>query len=326
MIGDGSWGTTLAIYLTQQSYRVKLWGPFPQYIQEMRRSRYNQKFLPGIRLPQALELVEELDLALQDSDLVVFAIPSQYATQILAKLKGIKINWKKLIFLSVTKGIDTKSLLCISQIIRCYLGKIPLAILSGPTISREVAEGIPTTAVVAAQDIHIAQRIQKVFNSQYFRIYTNTDVLGVELGGSIKNVIAIACGVCDGLKLGTNTKAAIITRGLAEMARLGKALGARAQTFMGLTGLGDLATTCFSPQSRNRYVGEQLGQGKSIRQIVSSMDMVAEGVETVKAVYQLSCRHKVNMPITEAVYQVIYKNKKSTDALMTLMNRMPKSE
>lgn len=326
IIGDGSWGTTLAVYLTQQGYAVKLWGPFPEYIRQMRQNRYNPKFLPGIRLPQALELVERMDAALADSDLVVFAVPSQYASRILLKLKKTKINWKKRIFLSVTKGIDTKNLLRISEVIRRYLGRIPLAVLSGPTISREVAEGIPTTAVVAAKDSRIAQKVQKVFNSKSFRIYTNTDVIGVELGGSIKNIIAIACGVCDGLKLGTNTKAAIITRGLAEMARLGKTLGARVETFAGLTGLGDLVTTCFSPQSRNRHVGEQLGLGKPIKQIVASMEMVAEGVETAKAVYRLSRKYRVPMPITEEVYRLLYKNKKPGEAMADLMNRKAKSE
>jgi glycerol-3-phosphate dehydrogenase (NAD(P)+) len=174
--------------------------------------------------------------------------------------------------------------------------------------------------------MRIAKKVQEVFNSDSFRIYTNTDVIGVELGGSIKNIIAIACGVCDGLGLGTNAKAAIVTRGLAEMARLGTALGGKAKTFSGLTGLGDLVTTCFSPQSRNRYVGEQLGSGKSIGKIINSMEMVAEGVETAKGVYKLSKKHRVPMPITAEVYQIICRNKKPADAVTDLMSRKAKAE
>ena len=206
------------------------------------------------------------------------------------------------------------------------LGHIPLAVLSGPTIAREVALGIPSTAVIASSHLRTAKILQHVFNSETFRIYTNTDIIGVELGGSVKNVIALACGICDGLKFGTNTKAAILTRGLAEMARLGKALGAKEKTFSGLTGLGDLATTCFSPQSRNRSVGELLGQGKPIKQILSAMDMVAEGVETVKGTYHLSRKLKIPMPITEAVYNIIYKNKKPTQIVNNLMRRKTKAE
>lgn len=326
VIGDGSWGTTLAVYLAQKGYAVKLWGPFPEYMRQMRRNRYNPKFLPGIRLPEELDVVENLDAVLGESDLVVFAIPSQYAAKILGKIKKTKINLSKRIFLSVTKGIEKTSLRRISEIVRGELGNIPLAVLSGPTIALEVAKGIPTTAVVASKNIRVARKAQEVFNSDSFRIYTNTDVVGVELGGSIKNIIAIACGVCDGLGLGTNAKAAIVTRGLAEMARLGTALGGKAKTFSGLTGLGDLVTTCFSPQSRNRYVGEQLGAGKSIQEIVNSMEMVAEGVETVKGVYKLSKKYKVPMPITAEVYQMICRNKKASDAVTDLMSRKAKPE
>lgn len=326
VIGDGSWGTTLAVYLAKKGYAVNLWGPFPEYIRQMRQNHYNPKFLPGVRFPHGFELAEKLDVVLKESDLIVFAIPSQYAGKILKKIKKTGVKLSKRIFLSVTKGIEKTSLRRISEIVRAELGNIPLAVLSGPTISAEVAKGIPTTAVVASRNMRIAQKIQQVFNSESFRIYTNTDVIGVELGGSIKNIIAIACGVCDGLGLGTNAKAAIVTRGLAEMARLGTALGGKAKTFSGLTGLGDLVTTCFSPQSRNRYVGEQLGLGKSIGQIVGSMDMVAEGVETAKGVYRLSRKHKVPMPITTEVYQIICRNKKPGDALTDLMSRKAKAE
>ena len=238
-----------------------------------------------------------------------------------------KIDLSKKNFLSVTKGIDTVTLLRMSQIIHKKLGRaLPLAVLSGPTIAREVALGIPSTAVVAASHDTLAQKIQTVFNSATFRIYRSTDVIGVELGGSLKNIIAIACGVCDGLGFGTNTKAAILTRGLAEMARLGVALGALEKTFYGLSGLGDLVTTCVNPQSRNRTVGEKLGQGQSIQSILSPMEMIAEGVETVKAAYRLSRIHKIDMPISQEVYNILCKNKKPYDAVADLMIRKLKTE
>lgn len=326
VIGDGGWGTTLAVYLSKKGYAVKLWGPFPEYVRQMRQSRYNPKFLPDIRLPDELDLVEDLVAALDTADLIVFAIPSQYTAAILAQIRKTRINLSKRIFLSVTKGVEKTTLRRISEVIQDQLGKIPLAILSGPTIAGEVAKGVPTTAVVASKSRLIAGKVQAALNSDTFRIYTNTDVVGVEVGGSIKNIIAIACGICDGLGLGTNAKAAIVTRGLAEMASLGRALGGKEKTFYGLTGLGDLITTCFSPHSRNRGVGEQLGLGKSIDEITGSMDMVAEGVETVKGVYKLSRRYKIAMPITTEIYHIICNNKNPRDAMRDLMSRKVKAE
>lgn len=326
VIGDGGWGTTIALHLLKQKHNVTLWGPFPEYVKTLQKNRVNAKFLPGKPLPKSLTITDTLKEALETADIIVFAIPSKFALTVLKKIKKTKINLNKKMFLSLTKGFDTKSLLRLSEIIIQELGTIPLAVLSGPTIAIEVANQIPSTAVIASQKIKTAKTLQEVFNSDTFRIYTNTDVLGVELGGSIKNIIAVACGICDGLKLGTNTKAAILTRGLAEMARLGKAMGARSSTFSGLSGLGDLATTCFSPNSRNRYVGEELGKGKSAKQILSSMQMVAEGVETVKAAYKLSQKYKVDMPISEEIYNIIYKNKKPAKALNDLMSRKTKAE
>jgi len=326
VIGDGGWGTTLAIHLAKNKHTVRLWGPFPSYIRQIKKSRINTKFLPGVRLARNIKLTEDLTDAIKESDIIVFAIPSKYAASILRNIKKTKVNLSRKIFLSVTKGIDTAKLLRISEIIKKELGSIPTAVLSGPTIAIEVAKGIPSTAVVASVNLKIAKKVQAIFNSERFRIYTNTDVIGVELGGSIKNIIALACGVCDGLGFGSNTKAAILTRGLAEMARLGKALGAKRHTFSGLTGLGDLVTTCVSPKSRNRSVGEKLGRGKSIKTIMSNMEMVAEGVETVKAVYQLSRKYNVSMPITTEVYNIIYKRKKPSKAVSDLMKRKAKSE
>ena len=326
VIGDGGWGTTLAVHLCRNKHHVTLWGPFPEYISKVRKTRYNTKFLPGIHLDKKMIVSDNLAQTIEQSDLIVFAIPSKYTVNVLRSIKKTGIDLSKKIFLSVTKGIDATRLIRMSQIIEEELGKIPLAVLSGPTIAIEVAKGIPSTAVVASRNSLIAKKVQAIFNSTNFRIYTSNDVPGVELGGSIKNIIAIACGVCDGLNFGTNTKAAILTRGLAEMTRLGKALGAKQKTFSGLSGLGDLVTTCVSTNSRNRHVGEQLGKGKSFKNIMANMEMVAEGAETVKAAYKLSKKLNVSMPITNEVYKIIYRNKKPLQAVGDLMKRNVKAE
>ena len=324
MIGDGSWGTTLAVYLARKGYHVTLWGPFADYIRRVKQNRINAKFLPGIKIPPSVIITPNLTEAVRPADLIVLAVPSKYIRRVLKKLSQEKLNRK--IFLSVIKGIEYKTSARMSQVIQRELGRVPLAVLSGPTIAREVALGIPSSAVIASANLRLAKKLQHVFNSPHFRIYTNSDVVGLELGGSLKNIIAIACGVCDGLGFGTNAKAAILSRGLAEIVRLGQALGAKASTFSGLAGLGDLVTTCISSQSRNRYVGEQLGRGKTIRSILDSMDMVAEGVETVKAAVRLSKKYRISMPITTEVYRIIYQAKKPQNAVQDLMTRRLKSE
>lgn len=324
IIGDGGWGTTLAVYLSRKGYSVILWGAFSDNIELIRKSHVNEKFLPGIRIPDNVIVTNDLGEAIQQGRLIIVAVPSKYIVAVLRRIRRYPLSKK--IFLSVIKGIDCSSLLRMSQIISRELGPINLAVLSGPTIALEIARGIPSTAVIASRNMQTAIILQKIFNSESFRVYTNKDLTGLELGGSLKNIIAIACGVCDGLGFGTNAKAAILTRGLLEMSRLGKALGAKVSTFSGLAGLGDLVTTCISPQSRNRYVGEQLGKGKSISEIIASMDMVAEGVDTVKAVYKLSHKLKVSMPITTEVFKIIYHNKKPRQAVKDLMGREMKAE
>ncbi|HLF18544.1 MAG TPA: NAD(P)H-dependent glycerol-3-phosphate dehydrogenase [Candidatus Omnitrophota bacterium] len=326
VIGDGGWGTTLAVHLAKKNFPVHLWGPFPEYLRAMAKKRVNAKFLPGIRIPQNVKILEDLNEAIADCELIIFAIPSKYAFSIVKKMKATGINFSGRLLLSVTKGIDHAHLMRISQIIQGELKAKRICVLSGPTIAMEVAKGIPSTAVAASTDIKLAKAVQALINSNTFRIYSNTDIIGVELGGTVKNVIAIACGVCDGLGYGTNTKAAILTRGLAEMTRLGKALGARPQTFFGLSGLGDLVTTSFNEKSRNRSVGEKLGQGSSAKHITGRMAMVAEGVETVKGVVKLAQKHNVSMPITQEVYNIIYRHKKPAQAVGALMGRKTKSE
>jgi glycerol-3-phosphate dehydrogenase (NAD(P)+) len=243
---------------------------------------------------------------------------------VVRQLKVVDLKGK--IILSVAKGIESPTLLRMSQVVEEELGRMKFAVLSGPTIAKEVALGIPTTAVIAAKDPGVAKRLQKIFNNGNFRIYTNADLIGVELGGSLKNVIAIACGVSDGLGFGTNTKAAILCRGLKEISRLGVVLGAKEKTFAGLSGLGDLVTTCISPFSRNRFVGEELGKGRSIKAILKKMDMIAEGVETAKSAYRLSLKHRVSMPITAEVYNILYRDKNPLTAVGDLMERKLKSE
>lgn len=325
VLGDGGWGTTLARLLALKGYKVRLWGAFKKNIQVIVKARVNEKFLPGIKLPDTIRLTWDLPLAVQGADLIVLAIPSPYLRKVLKRLRHSGLS--NVSFLSVSKGIENKTLMRISQIIRQELGKnIKLAVLSGPTIAWEVARGMPTTAVISSTDKRLAQSLQHIFMTERFRIYTNPDMIGVELGGSLKNVIAIACGICDGLGFGANTKAALLTRGLVEIGRLGAAMGARKETFSGLTGLGDLVTTCISPYSRNRYVGEQMGKGKSLKKILSKMDMVAEGITTAKSAYQLSKKYKISMPITEQVYLVLYKDKNPLKAVNDLMTRERKEE
>jgi len=324
ILGDGGWGTTLAVLLSGKGYFVTLWGAFDNYTKAMAKSRKNPKFLPGVRIPSQVEITSDLKMALNAKGLIVLAIPSQYTRQVLKKIKGNFDN--SAIFLSVTKGIETGSLKRISEIVHEELGQVELAVLSGPTIAREVARGIPTAAVVASHNIKIRKSLQNIFNTEKFRVYTNADIIGVELGGSLKNVIAIACGVSDGLGFGTNTKAAILARGLAEISRLGKAMGAKLETFSGISGLGDLVTTCVSKESRNRFVGEEIGRGKTLKEIHKHMQMIAEGVPTARSAYALSKKYKVEMPITKEVYGLLYKNKSPLQAVRDLMSRRSREE
>lgn len=318
VIGDGGWGTTLSILLSTKGYNVALWGAFPDYTAILKKRRENIKFLSGVRIPKEVIITADLTEALSAKKIIVLAAPSQYMRRVLKKIKTAGYP-RNALFLSVTKGIETGSLKRMSEVIREELGNVKLAVLSGPTIALEVAQGMPTTCVIAAPDKRVRQYLQKIFMTGKFRIYINPDVIGVELGGSLKNIIAIACGISDGLGFGTNAKAAIVTRGLVEISRLGRAMGAKAHTFSGLSGLGDLVTTCVSPHSRNRFIGEQIGKGKSLKKL--KMQMVAEGVPTAKSAFRLSRKYRVSMPITKEVYAVLYKNKPAQKAVRDLMTR-----
>jgi len=325
LLGDGGWGTTLAILLVKKGFSVTIWGAFPENISSMEKKRVNEKFLPGVKIPKEIILTDDLNKAIRDKDIIVLAVPSQYMRSVLKKVRALDYP-RDCIYLSVTKGIELGTLKRVSEIIHSELGNIQLAVLSGPTIACEIAQGKPAVAVIATHNPKIGKLLQEIFMTDRFRIYTNDDVVGVELGGSLKNIIAIACGVSDGLGFGANTKAAILARGLAEISRLGVAMGAKASTFSGISGLGDLVTTCVSLHSRNRFVGERIGRGKRVKEVISHMQMVAEGVPTAKSARALSLKYKIDMPIVKEVYNVLYKNKAALNAFKDLMARKGKRE
>ncbi len=285
VIGDGGWGSTLSILLSKKGFDVALWGAFPEYIDILKCSHENIKFLPGVHIPDTVKLTSSLDEALPHSELVILAVPSQFMRGVLTMLKMQDISGK--IFVSVTKGIENKTLKRMSEVVREVLGDVPLAVLSGPTIALEVANGAPTTVVSSSRDPELSREVQEIFMTERFRVYTTNDVIGVELGGALKNSVAIAAGALDALGFGTNAKAALLTRGLVEIVRLGAAMGAKKETFYGLSGLGDLTTTCISAYSRNRWLGEEIGKGKKLKDILKETDMVVEGVATAKSAYDL---------------------------------------
>ncbi|MBN3039960.1 MAG: NAD(P)-dependent glycerol-3-phosphate dehydrogenase [Candidatus Omnitrophica bacterium] len=325
IIGAGNWGTTLAVVLARKGFNIELHSVFSQHNKDMLRQRQNRLFLKGIRFPSSLAINPSLKETLQN-DIIICAIPVKFTRSVLKKIKKQRVPLGKKVFVSVSKGIESISLKCVSQIIKEELKNVSIAILSGPNISREVLQGIPSTSILVCKNKQIGRRLQVLFTSRTFRVYLHDDLVGVELGGALKNIIAISCGISDGLGFGTNTKAALVTRGLAEMTRLGKALGAKPTTFWGISGIGDLVTTCFSPLSRNRSVGERIGKGKKISDITSHMLMVAEGIETVKSAYRLSKKLKIEMPITKEVYSVLYKDKPPRKAVEDLMTRPLKQE
>jgi len=327
IIGSGSWGTALALTLLKNRHRVVLYGRQAMHVEEMRRNRYNVKYLPGIRLPEELEITHDLEKAVRKKDFLVFAVPSHAFRQAAQQVSDVLDNSSVLI-VSVTKGIENETLMRMEEITLQVLGDrdVEFVALSGPSHAEEVARDIPTAVVVAARDPGAAQIVQKAFMNPQFRVYSHHDVTGVELGGALKNVIAVAAGICDGVGFGDNTKAALITRGLAEITRLGVAMGAEKLTFAGLSGMGDLIVTCMSKYSRNRFVGEQIGKGKTLQQVLDEMVMVAEGVRTTKSACALAEKYQIEMPITEKVYQVLFEKKSAREAVTALMTREAKVE
>ena len=322
VLGDGGWGTTLAIHLYRLGHRVRWWGAFPDYVRLLARRRENPKFLAGVAIPHRLPITADLGEALQDATLVVLAVPSQHLRGVLHRVRRCRLAGKA--FVSVAKGIEIHTLKRMSQVMTEELGPVPIAVLSGPNIAPEIARGHPASSVVASTRARLAVDVQRAFMSERFRVYTSRDVIGVELGGSLKNPVAIAAGIGDGLGFGANAKAALITRGVVEMARLGVAMGAKSETFWGLSGLGDLITTCLG--GRNRWLGEQLGKGTRLSEVLAHTEMVIEGVETTKAAVALGRRAGVELPIIEQVYAVLFRRKSPATALRSLMERSRKAE
>ena len=327
IIGDGAMGTVLAMLLAEKKISVCLWGYDAKQLQEMASARENVKFLPGHKLPETIIFEPDDKKIIADADLIISAVPCQFMRSVWTRLQ--KHTPKNVPVCSVTKGIENKTLLRPTQIIADVLGSNSrgLAALSGPTIADELAAKLPATACVASADDQLAQQIQLTLSISWFRIYTNTDVVGVELAGAMKNIIAIAAGIIDGVGAGDNAKAALLCRGLAEISRLGVAMGATPQTFAGLTGLGDLVTTCISPKGRNRSFGERIGQGQSPQLAQSATQSVIEGIATCESVVEgLLQQYKVEMPITQAVYDVLFRNKSVQSAIADLMTRQLKPE
>ena len=323
--GDGAWGTALAMNALSNGHDTVLWGAFPDYLEEMRRTGENKKFLPGVRLPEALVFEPDMAKALAGSALVICATPTQYLRGVLQKMKGSLPAGAVLV--NVAKGIELDTWLRISQIVAEELGQVTYADLSGPSHAEEVSRKVPTAVTAASSDIAAAEFVQQALMNERFRVYTSSDVSGLELGGALKNVFAIAAGIIDGMKLGDNPKAAMMTRAVAEMARLGEALGGRRATFSGLSGIGDLIVTCCSGHSRNRHVGEELGKGRALGDILSEMGMVvAEGVPTAKGAYTLARRTGAATPITDEIYAVLYEGKPVKEAMFSLMTRSARPE
>jgi len=288
VIGAGGWGTALAVLLSENGNEVSLYEHFPEYAAKLRQDRENRTFLPGVKIPEGIAITSSLPEALKGSDIILFAVPSKHLPGVL-KLMDERLLRKGAVFVSAIKGIDRTTLNRMSQLIYGRFGKkFEVAVLSGPSHAEEVGRKTPTAVVLAAKNVKTAETLQKLFSGPYFRVYASNDVIGVELGGAVKNVIAIAKGVLDGMGLGDNTTAALMTRGLAEMKRLGRKLGAKPETLNGLSGTGDLIVTCMSRHSRNRSVGERLGKGEKLPAILDSMKMVAEGVTTADFCHRLA--------------------------------------
>ncbi len=327
VLGAGSWGTTLALVLHDNKHDVTLWTYKPEHAELIRSKRENPTFLPGIAIPPEIKITTDIEIASFNRDMIVAAVPSQFLRSVIQKIAHL--NLEKTVICNVAKGIENNTLMTMSEVLLDVLQherKENLAILSGPSHAEEVSLKIPTAVVSASFKLKTAKIVQDAFMTPYFRIYVNEDIRGVELGGAIKNVIAIAAGMSDGAGFGDNTKAAIMTRGVYEVTRLGVKMGAQPRTFAGLSGIGDLIVTCMSRHSRNRHVGEEIGRGRPLEEVVNEMVMVAEGVATTKSVHQLTEKHETEVPIVTEVYKVLYQGKEPRQAMFDLMTRDAKGE
>ncbi|MCK8101054.1 NAD(P)H-dependent glycerol-3-phosphate dehydrogenase [Bacillus sp. 2CMS4F] len=322
MLGAGSWGTALALVLADNNHDVRIWGHRAELIQQINDLHENKDYLPDVKLPESIRATTEIGEAVSDADFIIVAVPTKAIREVLRQ--AVPFMTKKAVFVHVSKGIEPDSLLRISEIMEFELPsdvRKDIVVLSGPSHAEEVGLRHPTTVTSSSKSMQAAEEVQDLFINHNFRVYTNPDIIGVEIGGALKNIIALAAGITDGLGYGDNAKAALITRGLAEIARLGTKMGGNPLTFSGLTGVGDLIVTCTSVHSRNWRAGNLLGKGYKLEDVLEEMGMVVEGVRTTKAAYQLSEKYQVQMPITEALHQVLFNGQKVETAVESLMAR-----
>ena len=319
VIGAGSWGTALAISLSKKGHIVNIWMRNENQYSQMNKTRENAKYLPGVVLPENIMLYNNIYEAVKGANIILLTVSSQSIREVIQSIKTI--TNKNQILVNASKGLENSTLLRISQVLEGELPENPYVVLSGPSHAEEVCRDLPTTLVAASNHKDVAEYIQDVFISPKLRIYTNPDVVGVEIGGALKNVIALGAGISDGLGFGDNAKAALMTRGIREVARLGQAMGAEINTFAGLTGIGDLIVTCTSMHSRNRRCGIKIGQGHKLEEAIDSIGMVVEGVITTKVAYELSVKYQVEMPITTEIYNVLYQGRNAKEAVVNLMLR-----
>jgi len=327
ILGAGGWGTALGILLHNKKHNITLWEFDKEYAHTLDEYRENFYFLPKVKIPKQIAITNDIDIAVYKKDIIVVATPTQYVRNVISKIKHIDITNR--LILSVSKGIENETLLPVSKIFLDVFKKIKkknIVVLSGPSHAEEVSRQVPTAVVASSDDINNAGVVQKAFSNKYFRVYRSSDVTGVEMGGAMKNIIAIAAGISDGAGFGDNTKAAIMTRGLKEITRLGMKMGAHENTFFGLSGMGDLIVTCESKLSRNRFVGEEVGKGRKLKDVLAEMKMVAEGVATTKSTQELASNIGVELPITEQVYKVLFSGKNPHKATEMLMTRNLKKE
>ena len=324
VIGSGSWGTAIAWLLCNNGHDLTLWSYLEEENEMLCESHENKDKLPGVILPETVKYTTSLEKAVNGADMLIMAVPSVAVRATSKNLKALVPDG--MIIVDVAKGIEEATLKIMTDVIEEEIPQANVAVLSGPSHAEEVGKGLPTTIVAGAHDIDTAKRIQDVFMNPVFRVYTSLDMLGIEIGAALKNVIALAAGIADGLGYGDNTKAALITRGIAEISRLGVEMGAKASTFSGLTGIGDLVVTCASMHSRNRRAGILIGQGMSMQEAMDEVHMVVEGVYSAKAGLKLAEKYHVEMPIVKAVNEILFENKAASDAVMDLMQRMPKNE
>lgn len=324
VLGAGSWGTALALLLYNNGHEVTLWSALEDEVNMLREKREHESKLPGVRLPESMEITVDLEKSLSGPDVAVLAVPSPFTRSTAHRMAPFTRQGQ--IIVNVAKGVEEKTLMTLSEIISEEIPQADVCVLSGPSHAEEVGKGIPTTCVVSAGKRETAEYLQGIFMSPVFRVYTTPDILGVELGGALKNVIALAAGTADGLGYGDNTKAALITRGIAEIARLGTKMGAKTETFYGLSGMGDLIVTCASVHSRNRKAGYLMGKGYTMKEAMDEVKMVVEGVYSAKAAKSLAEKYEVEMPVIEEVNRVLFEDKPAADAVRDLMLRDKKVE